>query len=981
MKNKTAAPANKKLFIIGAIIVAVGALGYGGMFLSHQNAAADTDSSPPRDLFQIQLGTDGGSKPNLPAGCSRYVSGWGTTGVHTSGGQNGEADCIQVRANPQVSLSSAYTQDFRVCLSADEGVSCTPWASQGGGGGNVAESSDGNIINASVWVELGNALPNKRISNVNAGVQFFYKNNNEACRGSSGAAFSNGYQESGWAYGEQKDNDPGCARAYLSVTVVDPPIYDAQHTNDSIPQSAGSDQSIAAEVSMQNDGNNESASWISDTTVSGTETATWTHADGTTETLANCSSYEPGPDAGTCTDTHIVTASNYKLKLTASTLPSFPAGAVFPYRNYVTTQYSSVFVQQQCGLSSSGGLVPIAENTSRTSRLLSFIIPRAQAIAVDPDEYPPNCDPNDGGWTLTVHQNRPTNITPGNQVGFPVAFNTNSVSGGDYTLTFSMVKLDGPAQGVRADGTFGQPFTAPIHIDASPGIGLICETAGQIVTAGGATQYTVHVEPQNGLLGDITVSLSGTGLPVGVSSPGAVATTTTSLVIPVFTSTSTPAGSATLTFVAKPTNAATPTASCQSQLVIRAQAGPYVDLSANPTTTIPGGQSVLTWNVQRADSCTASSTPANTGWTGAVSALTGENQKTVTLGVTTVFALTCSNGVADTPAAPVTVTVVGHSPTLTVAPSSVSTTINGPADFRAWYDADGSGSGAPVDVTVPAAWASVNTAVAQAAGTAGRFWGRSQGSTNITATYQGLSDAANVTVSNIHCTGSDCDSGGSSLSVTLTGAKDGVTWQSSLSGIAPFGAADLRAVTGAGSGTYNYTFYCNRSDDGTDITPDFAAKVDGTTNEEQIVRNLCADVYGVPGSYQAKVIVENGGDAAQAHMPVTVSECSGPACAGTLSCTFGASPATLFIPPPRSTALAWNCTAPTACVVQVITPAGGPTDPRAGTQVGSGGQTGSGSDQPTYTTTYRLSCGSGAVTKDQRVRVFDTNTRIEILPH
>src|SRR4029079_8434867 len=160
---------------------------------------------------------------------------------------------------------------------------------------------------------------------------------------------------------------------------------------------------------------------------------------------------------------------------------------------------------------------------------------------------------------------------------------------------------------------------------------------------------------------------------------------------------------------------------------------------------------------------------------------------------------------------------------------------------------------------------------------------------------------------------------------SLTGATDGVTWRTSVDGVAPLGSIDMRANAHNAAGTSNYTFYCDRSDNDTDIKPGFAAKVDGSANTEQIVRHVCGAVYNEPGTYHAKVIIENGARAAQAHLTVTVAACSGPECGGTLSCQFSANPS--IISPPRTTTLGWTCNEPTMCTVRVL------DTPRAGTAV------------------------------------------------
>jgi len=90
------------------------------------------------------------------------------------------------------------------------------------------------------------------------------------------------------------------------------------------------------------------------------------------------------------------------------------------------------------------------------------------------------------------------------------------------------------------------------------------------------------------------------------------------------------------------------------------------------------------------------------------------------------------------------------------------------------------------------------------------------------------------------------------------------------SGNAPLNGVDLTArASGTASGTINYTFYCNRSDAGTNITSGYAHKKDGTNQNPYTANNICS--YASPGTYTAKVIIERGGLAAERRTTVTVN--------------------------------------------------------------------------------------------------------------
>lgn len=91
-----------------------------------------------------------------------------------------------------------------------------------------------------------------------------------------------------------------------------------------------------------------------------------------------------------------------------------------------------------------------------------------------------------------------------------------------------------------------------------------------------------------------------------------------------------------------------------------------------------------------------------------------------------------------------------------------------------------------------------------------------------------------------------------------------------LSGTAPLSGVDLTAtISGNVLGNTNYTFYCNRSDTGTNITTPYDAKYDNLTVTSRTAADLCN--YTNPGSYTAKVIVERGGYQAEARTAITVS--------------------------------------------------------------------------------------------------------------
>ncbi|MBI3335186.1 MAG: peptidoglycan DD-metalloendopeptidase family protein [Candidatus Portnoybacteria bacterium] len=92
---------------------------------------------------------------------------------------------------------------------------------------------------------------------------------------------------------------------------------------------------------------------------------------------------------------------------------------------------------------------------------------------------------------------------------------------------------------------------------------------------------------------------------------------------------------------------------------------------------------------------------------------------------------------------------------------------------------------------------------------------------------------------------------------------------SQTSGVAPLNNVSLTAtVGGSAQGSINYTFYCNRSDSGINITPGWNEKFDGVTDNPKTA--VCN--YPNAGAYTAKVIAERGGaPQVEAHVSISVT--------------------------------------------------------------------------------------------------------------
>jgi len=111
-----------------------------------------------------------------------------------------------------------------------------------------------------------------------------------------------------------------------------------------------------------------------------------------------------------------------------------------------------------------------------------------------------------------------------------------------------------------------------------------------------------------------------------------------------------------------------------------------------------------------------------------------------------------------------------------------------------------------------------------------------------------------------------------------------------INGNIPLNDVDLIAnVGGTVTGDANYTFYCDRADDGIDITPDWDAKYDNSSENPKTAIDICD--YTLGGNYAAKVIVERNSLVAQDkitisatdplnHSPVAIISCNPVNCSG-----------------------------------------------------------------------------------------------------
>ena len=109
--------------------------------------------------------------------------------------------------------------------------------------------------------------------------------------------------------------------------------------------------------------------------------------------------------------------------------------------------------------------------------------------------------------------------------------------------------------------------------------------------------------------------------------------------------------------------------------------------------------------------------------------------------------------------------------------------------------------------------------------------------------------AGNISSQSVSASATTIAAQSSSLSVSLSANPS--------SGAGSLSNVTLTAsVAGSQTGNINYTFYCNRSDVGTNITTPYDGKYNNQTLAIYTATNLCS--YSTPGTYTAKVIAERG---------------------------------------------------------------------------------------------------------------------------
>ncbi len=236
------------------------------------------------------------------------------------------------------------------------------------------------------------------------------------------------------------------------------------------------------------------------------------------------------------------------------------------------------------------------------------------------------------------------------------AISNDRAYGGANASDVSVTNLDNDVQPVIASFTADPVSNAGAPIPYNGMVTLNWASDGDTCTAGGATANN---------------QWTGTLLPTSMQ-------TLTNL---------TTAGVNTFTLVC--TKGGINSAVASVDVTVMAQPGaPVVNLSADPTMLgVGGGDSTLTWSTTDADSCIATSNPANPAWDNANKAVNGTQLIQNLTAASNTFTLDCTNAGALNTVANVTVTVVQPNPsvTLTANPTMIG---EGGASTLTWNVTD-----------------------------------------------------------------------------------------------------------------------------------------------------------------------------------------------------------------------------------------------------------------------------------------------------
>jgi len=305
---------------------------------------------------------------------------------------------------------------------------------------------------------------------------------------------------------------------------------------------------------------------------------------------------------------------------------------------------------------------------------------------------------------------------------------------------------------------------------------------------------------------------------------------------------------------------------CSKMITVVAPA-PTVYFSASPTSINYNSASTLSWSSSNASSCTASG-----AWSGGKS--TSGSQSTGNITSTRTYTLTCtgaggsaSKSVAVNVGGPASCSlpwggIIAHNSSVTAyAASSVPCGSSCSSQTRTCSNGILSNSYTKPSCSVAACPCSLPWGGTIASGSSVTAYAASSvpcGSSCSSQTRTCSNGSLSGSYTNYSCSVVACPTLSVSLSANPT------------SGNSPLNDIDLTATAGGSQiGTINYTFYCNRSDSGTNITSGYVAKFDGISTNPKTIADVCD--YSSEGTYTAKVIIERGSLASESRQTITVS--------------------------------------------------------------------------------------------------------------
>ena len=260
---------------------------------------------------------------------------------------------------------------------------------------------------------------------------------------------------------------------------------------------------------------------------------------------------------------------------------------------------------------------------------------------------------------------------------------------------------------------------------------------------------------------------------------------------------------------------------------------PVVTFSADPEAVTYGGSTTLSWSSTGASSCTASSDPANSAWTGAKD-ISG-SQVITGLVSTTIFTVTCTGSGGPPATSRVTVTVGAPLPSvsLTASPSSV------PYAGRSTLSWTSSGA--------------VSCEATNGPWSGPKAWPSGSESTSALVTSTTYEITCRDSLGNLAKDSATVSVGPSTFTIDLK-VNLGSGYVDEGSGVWPLANVDLKGITGGSAGgPITYKFYCDAS-----LSPTLTETI--ITEEKPHIReqiDLCD--YDTQGRYTAKLFAIRAG--------------------------------------------------------------------------------------------------------------------------